>query len=155
VTGATGARGATGATGVSGATGATGATGARGATGGTGATGATGGTGTTGATGGTGTTGATGLTGATGAYGAITTVVATATAAAGGQVLSLAAKCPTGTKLIGGGFLENDNSGDILFTRNTPDLTTNSWLVTARNSSSGLFGKEHAVKSYAVCAQSS
>jgi hypothetical protein len=51
--------------------------------------------------------------------------------------------------------LENDNSGDVLFTRSTPDLSTNSGLVTARNSSSGVFGKAHDVTSYAMCAATS
>jgi hypothetical protein len=144
--------GAQGIQGVTGATGSTGATGTTGATGATGIQGIQGVQGIQGITGATGATGITGATGPTGTFGTITTITNSATAEPGNYVLSLAATCPTGTKLIAGGFLENDNSGDVLFTRNTPDLSTNSWLVTARNSSSGLFAKAHAVTSYAMCA---
>jgi hypothetical protein len=74
------------------------------------------------------------------------------TVAGGGTVLSLLAKCPTGTTVVGGGFLENDNSGDIIFTRSTPDTTQNGWTVTARNTTSSILGTSHTIQSYAMCA---
>jgi hypothetical protein len=78
-------------------------------------------------------------------------VTANATAAAGGTVLSLTATCPAGTQLVSGGFLENDNSGDIIFTRSTPNLAGNGWQVTVKNTSTSIIGQAHQVTSYAVC----
>jgi hypothetical protein len=79
-------------------------------------------------------------------------VTNTATVNGGGTVLSLPATCPSGSKLVSGGFLENDNSGEVIFTRSTPDFSGNRWLVTARNTSSSILGTAHSVTSYAICA---
>jgi hypothetical protein len=82
-------------------------------------------------------------------------VTNTATAPAGGTVLSLTATCPSGTQLSSGGFLENDNSGDVIFTRSTPLFSSNGWQVTARNTASSLLGASHQVTSYAICVKTS
>jgi hypothetical protein len=55
--------------------------------------------------------------------------------------------------MISGGFLEPDNSGEIIFTRSTPNVAGNSWQVTAKNTSSSILGNSHQIQSYVVCAQ--
>jgi hypothetical protein len=70
-------------------------------------------------------------------------------------VNSLTATCPSGTKLVSGGFLEPDNSGEIIFTRSTPNLTGTSWQVTAKNTTSSILGTSHQIQSYAICMKTS
>jgi hypothetical protein len=57
--------------------------------------------------------------------------------------------------MISGGFLEPDNSGEIIFTRSTPNITGNSWQVTAKNTTSSILGTSHSIAAYAICAQTS
>jgi hypothetical protein len=57
--------------------------------------------------------------------------------------------------MISGGFLEPENSGEIIFSRSTPNIAGNSWQVTAKNTSSSLIGASHQIQAYAVCAQTS
>jgi hypothetical protein len=85
----------------------------------------------------------------------VSTVTATATVAAGGNVNSLTATCPSGTTIVGGGFLEPDNSGNIIFTRSTPNTSGNSWQVTAKSTESSILGASHQIQSYAVCLKTS
>jgi hypothetical protein len=54
--------------------------------------------------------------------------------------------------MISGGFLEPDNSGDVVFTRSTPNIVGNSWQVTAKNNATALIGAAHSISAYAVCA---
>jgi hypothetical protein len=81
------------------------------------------------------------------------TVTNSATVSAAGVVNSLTATCPSGTTVVGGGFLEPDNSGQIIFTRSTPNFDENSWEVTANNSSTAIVGATHEVTAYAICMQ--
>jgi hypothetical protein len=81
-------------------------------------------------------------------------VTNSATVSAAGSVNSLTATCPSGTTVSSGGFLEEDNSGDIVFTRSTPDLDGNSWLVTAHSNATAIVGSSHEITAYAICIKS-
>jgi hypothetical protein len=135
--------------------GETGPTGDTGPSGDIGPMGETGPTGDTGPSGDVGPMGDTGPTGDTGPMPTMTfsTVTNSATVAAAGVVNSLPATCPSGTTVVGGGFLEPDNSGQIIFTRSTPNFDQNSWEVTANNTSTVLVGASHEISTYAICMQ--
>jgi hypothetical protein len=78
-------------------------------------------------------------------------VTNSATVSAAGSVNSLSATCPSGTKVSSGGFLEQDNSGDIIFSRSTPNFDDNSWQVTARSNATAIVGTSHEITAYAIC----
>jgi hypothetical protein len=116
----------------------------------------TGDTGPSGAAGDMGPKGDTGDTGPTGPLPILeySTVTNSATVSVGGIVNSLEATCPNGTSVASGGFLEPDNSGDIIFTRSTPDFDKNSWLVTAKSNATAIVGDSHEITTYAICVKS-
>jgi len=171
--GATGANGAQGATGANGVQGATGANGAQGATGANGAQGATGANGVQGATGANGAQGATGANGATGASGAMGYQRVTGpTSADDANAKTATADCPSGKKVIGGGYVISGTApgGLIASTPVVLDsraIDDDTWAVDTTNSTdllaglnilntlgllNGLLGdKTYAVTAYAVC----
>jgi hypothetical protein len=70
----------------------------------------------------------------------------------GDIINQLSATCPNGTTVIGGGFQDMDNSGDIVFTVSMEGLI-NDWVVSANNKAQSPDGNSHEVKVYAMCAK--
>jgi hypothetical protein len=124
-----GDKGDTGPQGEPGATGATGAPGPKGDTGATGAQGPKGDTGPQGATGPTGPAGANGVSGYQLVSSGIVTVSSGATAFASAQ-------CPTGKKVVGGGW-DTDATKDVFVMTSTPNASGSAWLGEVQNNSNG------------------
>jgi hypothetical protein len=138
-TGATGVAGPTGPRGADGArgpTGPAGPTGARGPTGPTGADGIDGDRGPTGADGADGATGPRGPAGAGGVSGYQLVSSAITNLPNGGSTAFGAAVCPTGKKVVGGGW-DTDASKDVFVVSSTPNASGSAWLGTIQNNSTG------------------
>jgi len=134
--GATGPTGPRGATGPQGPPGARGATGQQGATGARGATGQAGAPGQKGATGSAGPKGATGAAGANGVSGYQLVISGVTTLPGGGATASGSAICPSGKKVVGGGW-DTDASKDVFVVSSTPNASGSAWLGTIQNNSTG------------------
>jgi hypothetical protein len=141
-TGLTGARGPTGPQGAPGARGATGQQGVPGSRGPTGQTGtpgqkgATGEPGVKGDRGPTGPPGANGAPGANGVSGYQLVSSAIITVPNGGTTRFASASCPTGKKVVGGGW-DNDAVKDVFVVQSTPNASGTAWLGTIQNNSVG------------------
>jgi hypothetical protein len=66
----------------------------------------------------------------------------------GSTVNSLKATCPSGTVVIAGGFLADQNNEYVIVTRSTPNTTANAWEVSAKNTA---MLSSYPIQSYAVC----
>jgi hypothetical protein len=130
LTGPAGPKGDTGQQGADGVQGPPGAKGDPGADGAQGQPGAQGATGPQGATGATGPAGANGVSG----YQIVSSSVTTLPN--GGSTASAAAFCPTGKKVVGGGW-DTDASKDVFVISSTPNSTGSAWLGTIQNNSTG------------------
>lgn len=139
--------GSTGATGITGATGPIGATGISGLDGPTGPTGSQGPTGATGFQGTTGPQGPTGVSGVSNYERVVGTM------SPDDELLKTAvADCPSGKKVIGGGFLTDNrsDSGEIAVASNGP-IDDDTWQVIAGvDSSSG--EASFSIQAVAICA---
>ena len=135
-TGPRGAAGPPGAAGPAGAPGSRGDKGATGAQGPKGDTGSSGSKGDKGATGAQGPKGATGVAGANGVSGYQLVSTAVTTLPNGGATASGAAFCPTGKKVVGGGW-DTDASKNVFVIQSTPNASGSAWLGTIQNNSTG------------------
>src|SRR4029078_3553699 len=116
--------------------GARGATGQQGATGARGATGQAGAPGQKGATGSGGPKGGAGAAGANGAGGYHSVNSRATTLPGGGATASGSAICPSGKKVVGGGW-DTDASKDVFVVSSTPNASGSAWLGTIQNNSTG------------------
>jgi hypothetical protein len=133
-TGDTGPAGPAGPGGPKGDTGDTGSAGPAGPAGPKGDTGDTGPAGPTGPQGPTGATGPAG--GANGVSGYVLVSSAIITVPNGGATRFASASCPTGKKVVGGGW-DNDAVKDVFVVQSTPNASGTAWLGTIQNNSTG------------------